>query len=368
MEKRHEKLHILWSWKIFKGNFRKNELDIDDFDLSEFSNAKEASQTLGISESTANNWLSRRTDISKLGDQAIAYQLMLNMVKAHSETPKSNILVKNEEEYTIYREKSDGEHEFLAKTNDVKLARTIKEINKVFNLLVFCEKFISEELKTKENYFSDDELQPCNIGLTNLRDTIYYISKGESLSQIIDKRRQEMKDELDKMLSPITLSTNNTKLNKEEIVISLKNEASDDLVDNKKLYDICIPKGALLRYKPDTTKSPYLNYKGVALYVKKLDKEKYITYKVEKDGTDWVDYKDSFGKNNLGNEYKSLRSAFQAILYTKSKSLNETEETEYSIDDGKTWKQTRELKISQSDYNKLVEKIISEHLREDRKN
>ena len=105
--------------KFLKEISEKNELDIDDFDLSEFSNAKEASQTLGISESTANNWLSRRTDISKLGDQAIAYQLMLNMVKAHSETPKSNILVKNEEEYTIYREKSDGEHEFLAKTNDV---------------------------------------------------------------------------------------------------------------------------------------------------------------------------------------------------------------------------------------------------------
>lgn len=327
---------------------KKNELDIEDFDLSEFSNVKEASQTLGVSESTASNWLSRRTDISKLGDQAIAYQLMLNMVRAYKKTPKSNILVRKDDEYTIYKEKNDGEYEFFAKTNDIKLARTIKEINKVYELLVFCEKFISEELKTRADYSSDGELQPYSIELTNLRDLIRYISKGVNLSQFIDEQRQEIKEEFNKIFSPITISTNNAKLNNDEVVVALKNQASDDLISDKKLYDTCIPKGALLRYKPSTTKYPYTKYNGIVLYVKKIDEGKYLTYKVEKNGVEWTDYKDYFEKNNIGKEYKSLRSAFESILYTKSKSLNETEETEYSTDDGKTWRPTSELKTAES--------------------
>ena len=237
----------------------------------------------------------------------------------------------------------------LAECNPAIISNSdVKEINKVYELLVFCEKFISEELKTRADYSSDGELQPYSIELTNLRDLIRYISKGVNLSQFIDEQRQEIKEEFNKIFSPITISTNNAKLNNDEVVVALKNQASDDLISDKKLYDTCIPKGALLRYKPSTTKYPYTKYNGIVLYVKKIDEGKYLTYKVEKNGVEWTDYKDYFEKNNIGKEYKSLRSAFESILYTKSKSLNETEETEYSTDDGKTWRPTSELKTAES--------------------
>ena len=342
--------------KFLKEVAQGQDLDIDNFDLSEFSNAKEVSKLLDVSESTANNWLAGRTDISKLGEQAIGYQLMINMVEAYKNTPKSNILVKNDDGYVIYREKSDGEYEFFAKTNDIKLARTIKEINKVYKLLVLCERFVSEELKIREDYFSAEELQPYNIELTNLRDVIAYIAQGKSISQ----KREEM---LNEDLPPIDLQSNTTKDNKNEDILELKKEASDDLVnDKKKLPDICIPKGALLRYKPNTTRNPYTNYKGIVLYVKKIENGKYLTYKAEKNGIEWTDYKDYFGENNLGKEYKSLRSAFEAILYTKSKSLNETEETEYSTNDGKTWRPTNELKMTDEEVNDVIANKLAKEL------
>ena len=54
--------------------------------------------------------------------------------------------------------------------------------------------------------------------------------------------------------------------------------------------------------------------------------------------------------NNVGKIYPSLRSAYEAILYTRSKSLNETEETEFSINDGETWTSTGTLKMSYDEY------------------
>lgn len=313
----------------------KNELDIDGFDLSEFSNAKEASQTLGVSESTANNWLSRRTDISKLGDQAIAYQLMLNMVKAYKQTPKSNVLVSDNDEYTIYRKKDDGDYEFLAKTSDIKLARTIKEINKVYKSLAFCEEFISEELKTREDYFSEGELQPYNIELTNLRDLIRYISKGVNLSQFIDEQRQEIKDEFNKIFSPITISTNNVKLNKDEVVIALKNKALDDLVNDKKVYYNIFPVGTLFRYKTNK----------YTRYVKKIANNKYRPEREEVNGIITA----QFDTSNW-QIYSGASSAFQNTWT----SISVPRDTQYSIDNGKNWIDTRKAEMTDEEYDKFI--------------
>lgn len=323
---------------------QEQELDIDNFELSEFSNAKEVSKLLDVSESTACNWLAGRTEISKLGEQAIGYQLMLNIVKAYTETPKSNILVQSQDEYNIYTEGDKGMYEFLAKTNNPKLARTIKEIKKVYKALVFCEKFISEELETREDYFSAEELQPYNIELANLRDLISYISSGTSISQ----KRDNL---IDAEIPPIKLGSNNIKSNKDEGIIALTEKASEGLED-KKLYDECIEEGTVFRYKPQRTRD--FRYRGIALYVKKIENNKYLTLRVEKDNTIWPDYKNYFGENNVNKTYPSWRSAFEAILYTKSRSLNETEDTEYSTDNEKTWHKTGTLKISPQEYNRRI--------------
>ena len=49
--------------KFLKEIAKNKAIDVDNFDLNNHSNAEEISNLLDVSESTANNWLSGRTDI-----------------------------------------------------------------------------------------------------------------------------------------------------------------------------------------------------------------------------------------------------------------------------------------------------------------
>ena len=115
--------------KLLKKEWK--DLDMSVINLNDLTTPKELSEELDISESTANNWLSKRTDISKLGEKALGYQLMLDLIQAYNRIPKSNIIVQKQDTYEIYSENEDGQYEWLATTNNIKLARTLKEIQKV---------------------------------------------------------------------------------------------------------------------------------------------------------------------------------------------------------------------------------------------
>ncbi len=160
------------------------KLDIDNFDLNKFSSAKEITELLDVSESTANNWLAGRTDISKLGKQAIAYQLLLDLIRTYYNTPKSNIVVKKQDVFEIYSEGENGEYELLATTSNSKIARTIKEVKKIYNMLNVCRCFISTELDVRRSCgVEENELAPYQTDLRDLVDLIHYIQDGITFSE-----------------------------------------------------------------------------------------------------------------------------------------------------------------------------------------
>ena len=173
-----------------------SDLDIFTIDLENLTTAKELSKKLDISESTANNWIAGRTDISKLGEQAIEYQLMLDLISAYNRIPKSNIVVKKQDIYEIYSKNKDGKYELLATTADPKLARVIEEINKVYEMLGMSEDFISTEIQTREGSgYSYDELKGYKTDLANLCDLIHYIQYGITLSEKMENyTRERMKE------------------------------------------------------------------------------------------------------------------------------------------------------------------------------
>ena len=338
--------------KKFLEDVSKKGIDINQFNLEEFYDAKELAELLDVSDSTANNWLNGRTDISKLGEQAISYQIMIDLLRAYKNTPKSNIMIETKDgNYEVYGSCNNGEYKLLAITGDIKIARTIKEINKLYKILEFCEDFISVELKTREGY--DELVRPYSADLTNLRDLMKYISSGQTISELRDKMIKDASNELSQLLSdnslpPVTFSADNTKVNENKDIITIAKQAARDMQGYDKLYDDVIPDGTLFRYIPMKTRD--IKYRGIELYVKKISKGKYLTEKVKKYGREWIDYQDAFGQNNIGKIYQSLHSAYEAILYTRSKSLNETEETEFSTNDGKTWMPTGTLKMSNDEY------------------
>ena len=169
--------------KFLKEIAKNKAIDVDNFDLNNHSNAEEISNLLDVSESTANNWLSGRTDISKLGKKALAYQLMLDLVHTYNSIPPSNIVVKKQDTYEIYSASEDGEYELLATTTNPKLARTIKEIQKVYNILNICRDFISTELETRESCGCKDLCIPYRTDLNNLIDLMHYIQDGVTFSE-----------------------------------------------------------------------------------------------------------------------------------------------------------------------------------------
>ncbi len=170
--------------KFLKEIAKNKAIDVDNFDLNKHSDAEEISNLLDVSESTANNWLSGRTDISKLGKQALACQLMLDLIQTYNNIPQSNIIVKKQDTYEIYSALENGEYELLATTTNPKLARTIKEIQKVYNILNVCRDFISTELETREsNGYEDSLILPYRTDLNNLIDLIHYIQDGVTFSE-----------------------------------------------------------------------------------------------------------------------------------------------------------------------------------------
>ena len=321
--------------------------------MEEFYDAKELAELLDVSDSTANNWLNGRTDISKLGEQAISYQIMIDLLRAYKNTPKSNIMIETKDgNYEIYGSCDNGDYKLLATTGDAKIARTIKEINKLYKILAVCEDFISTELETRKAY-GDANVSTYSADLTNLRDLMKYISSGQTISELRDKMIKDASNELSKLLSdnslpPVAFSADNTKVNENKDIITIAKLAAKDMQGYDKLYDDVIPDGALFRYIPMKTRD--IKYRGIELYVRKISKGNYLTENVKKYGREWIDYQDVFGNNNVGKIYPSLRSAYEAILYTRSKSLNETEETEFSINDGETWTSTGTLKMSYDEY------------------
>ena len=170
--------------KFLKEIAKNKAIDVDNFDLNKYSDTEEISNLLEVSVSTANNWLSGRTDISKLGKQALACQLMLYLVHTYNSIPQSNIVVKKQDTYEIYSASTDGEYKLLATTTNLKLARTIKEIQKVYEMLVMSENFISTELETREsNGYEDSLILPYRTDLNNLIDLIHYIQDGVTFSE-----------------------------------------------------------------------------------------------------------------------------------------------------------------------------------------
>lgn len=340
--------------KKFLEDVSKKGIDINQFDLEEFYNAKELAELLDVSDSTANNWLNGRTDISKLGEQALSYQIMIDLLRAYKNTPKSNIMIETKDgNYEIYGISDNGDYKLLATTGDAKIARTLKEINKLYKILAVCEDFISTELGTREAS-GDETALTYSADLTNLRDLMKYISSGQTISELRDELIKDCDEELSKLLSdnslpPVAFSSDNTKVNENKEIITIAKQAARDMQGYDKLYDDVIPDGALFRYIP--TKTRDFKFRGIELYVRKISKGRYLAEKIKKYGRDWVDYQDAFGNNNIGKTYQSLHSAYEAILYTKSKSLNETEETEFSTNDGKTWTPTSTLKMSDDEYN-----------------
>lgn len=172
--------------KLLKKEWK--DLDMSVINLNDLTTPKELSEELDISESTANNWLSKRTDISKLGEKAVGYQLMLDLIQAYNRIPKSNIIVQKQDTYEIYSENEDGQYEWLATTNNIKLARTLKEIQKVYTMLKMSADFISTEIETRESCgCGEDELKWYKNDLSNLFDLIHYIHRGVTLSEKIEK-------------------------------------------------------------------------------------------------------------------------------------------------------------------------------------
>lgn len=318
-----------------------------------FLEPQELSKMLDISESTANNWLNKRNDISNLGEQAILYHLLKDLINTQKYNLKSNILVNNNDIFEIYRRTDKDTYELLATTKDIHLARTIQNIHKVYDALSYSIEFIQQEINSLQDY--GVECGGYKRELINIKDLIHYINKGETYSKAKEERQKKDMEEFIKNLDELEKSENKQILSKDIDNIQNSEINSDSLyiqTDDKKLYDAVIPNGALIKYEPLRTRN--LKYRGICLYVKKLKDNCYQTEKVTRYGKVWEDYKDYFGENNVGKKYPSLLSAFVSLLYTRSKSVNTTEETEYSLDNGKTWKSTSNLKMTEEEYQQFL--------------
>lgn len=221
-----------------------SSLDLSMIDLEELTTAKELSKKLDISESTANNWMTGRTDISKLGEQAIGYQLMLDLIRAYNWIPESNIVVKKQDVYEIYSKNEDGEYELLATTVNPRLARTIKEIRKVYEMLRMSFDFIFTELETREaSGYEPNELKMYKTDLANLRDLIHYIQDGITCSEKCEtllKTPIDFNFTPDEIINPPELKSDNDDVFKELLMPSSRTYKGQ--INTSK-----IPEGTLIR-------------------------------------------------------------------------------------------------------------------------
>lgn len=182
-----------------KQNELDDELDVS-IDLHKLTTARELTEELDISESTANNWLKNRTEISKLGEKAAKYQLMLDLLQAYNSIPKSNVVVKKQDIYEIYSENEEGQYELLATTNNPKVARTLKEIQKIYAMLKMSANFILNEIETLESVNDGDiDLSGYKTDYANLIDLLHYIQDGKTWSE---KYESILKEPIDLYFTP----------------------------------------------------------------------------------------------------------------------------------------------------------------------
>ena len=228
-------------------NMKQKELD-DELDVSiglqKLTTARELTEELDISESTANNWLKNRTEISKLGEKAAKYQLMLDLLQAYNSIPKSNVVVKKQDIYEIYSENEEGQYELLATTNNPKVARTLKEIQKVYAMLKMSANFISNEIETLESVNDGDiDLSGYKTDYANLMDLLHYIQDGKTWSE---KYESILKEPIDLYFTPDkVINTPELKSDNEDVLTELVSPLSKTY--KGQINTDQIPEGTLIR-------------------------------------------------------------------------------------------------------------------------
>lgn len=289
----------------------KGNLDIDEIWDNWDGTAQELANLLGISVSTANNWISSKEDISKMAKQALGFERLKWLISRLFDRPEKVFIVKKDDCYEVYQ-KQNNFYEKIAITKYAETARLIEKEASLIKSLKWAINFINEELKIRDS----SDAQAYYKDFYNLLDCVFYIKTEETYSE----KHQKIIDELD-------LTT------KEEVP---SHEPSP-------FNNIDSLKGAIFRYISNTTKNLYKKYEGCVLSVKMEKENSYRVLPVKKNGEIWLDFKDFQGNNSVGQVFPTLNAAMSSVYYTRTKSINVWRECEYSVDDGKTWHPAAEL-------------------------
>ena len=183
--------------KLLNETIRNNTLDIDYMSWDDCIDSPELSKLLDISESTANNWLLGRSEISKLGKQAIGYQLFIDIIRAYKQKKIDKILTLDNEKYHILSPSKDGVFENLATTQDIQIARYIQTEKNILKYLYEYMELLDEEIFAR----GDDCNQYLKERKRDLLDILYYIEKGITYSEKMENDNRERMKELENMLS-----------------------------------------------------------------------------------------------------------------------------------------------------------------------
>ncbi|MBE6453892.1 MAG: helix-turn-helix domain-containing protein [Alphaproteobacteria bacterium] len=172
--------------KKFLEDVSKKGIDIDQFDLEEFYDAKELAELLDVSDSTVNNWFNGRSPISKLGERAISYLILSNAVSAYKKKKTTSVLINTNGNFKIFDTKNERTYDEIATTSDAQVARYVQEMKRVLKLLNGYQELIEYEIEAREDN-GEYLLEERN----DLVDTISYIKKGIILSEENDKINEE---------------------------------------------------------------------------------------------------------------------------------------------------------------------------------
>lgn len=298
----------------------KGNLDIDELWDNWDGTAQELANMLGISPSTANNWISSKEDISTMAKQALGFDRLKKLVSDFFSHPKNSFVVKTDNSYEVYQK--EGEFfKKIAATDDIKIARLIEKRNMMLPLIKKAIEFIEDELKIREIEIE----HPWYQDLYNLEDCLHYVIDGKTFSEKVQAIRNEALQELKAAFSEI--------------------ENKKDISEPKILIDIDKSSfmGTLFRFEAKNPVSLYKKYSGCVLTVRYEKENSYRVLPVKKDGEIWSDFTDYQGNNNVGKVFPTLNAAMSSVYYTRTKSINVWRECEYSVDDGKTWHPAAEL-------------------------
>lgn len=297
----------------------KGNLDIDELWDNWGGPAQELANMLGISPSTANNWISSKEDISTMAKQALGFDRLKKLVSDFFSHPKNSFVVKTDNSYEVYQK--EGEFfKKIAATDDIKIARLIEKRNMMLPLIKKAAEFIKDELKIREIEIE----HPWYQDLYNLADCLHYVIDGKTFSEKVQAIEDQSRQETQELF---------------------ENESEKNVPEPKTLTDIDKKSfvGALFRYEAKNPTSPYKRYSGCVLTVRYEKENSFRVLPVKKDGEIWSDFADYQGNNNVGKVYSTLNAAISSVYYTKTKNINVWRECEYSTDDGKTWRPAEEL-------------------------